>query len=78
MTGDTQKTEILKRDNLLIGEGGGARGWGGAKSCDRKKAWFSINHSILSRFETQPCTVHTANTQYALQVYTAKEYLMWI
>jgi hypothetical protein len=34
---------VCHRLNLLTGEGGG-----GAKSYDREKAWFSINHSILS------------------------------
>ncbi len=36
-----------KRDSLLMGE----EGWGGgrgAESYDQKKAWSSINHSILS------------------------------
>ncbi len=38
---------LRKRDNLLTGEGreGGGRG---AESYHRKKAWYSINHSILS------------------------------
>ncbi len=38
-----------KRDNLLMltGDRGGGGGRG-AESCDRKKAWPSINHSILS------------------------------
>jgi hypothetical protein len=31
---------------LNMGEGGG--GGRGAESCDRKKSWLSINHSILS------------------------------
>jgi hypothetical protein len=37
---------LRKRDNLLMG------GWGGrgAESYDLKKAWSSINHSILSGF----------------------------
>ncbi len=35
-------------DNLLTGEGGGEEGGRGAESYDRKKAWSSINHSILS------------------------------
>ncbi len=39
-----RKTE---KDNLLTGKG--AKGGGrGAKSCDCKKAWSSINHSLLS------------------------------
>jgi hypothetical protein len=38
---------LRKRDNLLTG--GGVEGmWGGAKSYDGDKAWYSINHSILS------------------------------
>jgi hypothetical protein len=37
---------LRKRDNLLPGERGGRA----AKSYDRKKAWSSINHSILSVF----------------------------
>ncbi len=46
-TGDTQ--EDCERDKLLTGEGKGvARG---AKSYDRKKAWTSINHSILSVYQ---------------------------
>jgi hypothetical protein len=37
---------LRKRGNLLKEEGeGGGRG---AESCERKKAWSSINHSILS------------------------------
>jgi hypothetical protein len=37
---------LRKRDNLLTRE---IKGVGrGADSCDRKKAWSSINHSILS------------------------------
>ncbi len=37
---------LRKRDNFLTGEeGGGGRG---VKSYDRKKAWASLNHSILS------------------------------
>ncbi len=35
------------------GRGGGGRG---AESCDRKKVWSSINHSILSCLQG-PCTV---------------------
>ncbi len=44
---DRQHTgRLRKRDNLLTGEvGGGGRG---AESYYRKKAWPSINHSILS------------------------------
>ncbi len=30
---------------ILTKEG---RGWVGAKSCDGEKAWYSINHSLLS------------------------------
>jgi hypothetical protein len=33
---------------LTDGRGGGASVGGGAKSYDGKKAWSSINHSILS------------------------------
>jgi hypothetical protein len=36
---------LRKRDKLLTGEG---RKGGGPESYDRKKAWSSINHSILS------------------------------
>ncbi len=44
-TGDIQEGRPRKRDKLLReGEGG----WCGAESYDRKKAWTSINHSILS------------------------------
>jgi hypothetical protein len=35
---------LRKRDNLLTGEGEGA------KSCDGEKAWSSINHSIISGY----------------------------
>ncbi len=35
---------MIKRDNLLTEEGGGC----GAELCDRKNAWPSIHHSILS------------------------------
>jgi hypothetical protein len=34
---------LRKRDNLLTEDGRG-----GSKSCDCEKAWFSVNHSILS------------------------------
>ncbi len=37
--------------SLLTGEGEG-EGGRGAESYDRKKAWASINHSILSDFDT--------------------------
>jgi hypothetical protein len=40
---------LRKNGNLLMGEGEG--GGCGAESYDRKKAWPSINHSILSRFK---------------------------
>jgi hypothetical protein len=36
-----------KRDNLLTGGGGGG-GVRGAESYDRRKAWSSINRSVLS------------------------------
>jgi hypothetical protein len=49
---------LRKRDNLLGGEGG----WGGghgAESHDRKKAWYSINYSILSVSRgTWSCAYH--------------------
>ncbi len=35
-----------KKRQLSGGRGGG--GWRGAKSFDRKKAWYSIKHSMLS------------------------------
>jgi hypothetical protein len=37
-----------KRDNLLTGGGGRGVGEEPKKSSDGEKAWFSINHSILS------------------------------
>jgi hypothetical protein len=37
-----------KRDNFLPGEGGGEESGRGAESYDRKKAWSSVNNSILS------------------------------
>jgi hypothetical protein len=37
---------LRERDDILTGERGG--GGGGAKSCERKKTWSSINHSTLS------------------------------
>ncbi len=40
---------LRKRVNLLTGEGGGA------KSCDAKKAWSSINHSIVSSLYLPTC-----------------------
>ncbi len=42
--------KLRKRDNLLLGggRGKGGRGWARAESYDRKKAWSSRNHSILS------------------------------
>jgi hypothetical protein len=44
---DRRQTERLrKRDKLPTGRGGG--GGRGAESYDRKKAWSSINHAILS------------------------------
>jgi hypothetical protein len=40
---------VCRRSSFLPGEGGGGKGEGrGAKSYDRKKAWPSVNHSILS------------------------------
>ncbi len=39
---------LRKRDNFLTGEGERGGGCRGAESCDRKKAWSSKNHSILS------------------------------
>jgi hypothetical protein len=50
-TGAHSKTE--KERQLLMGEGGG-RGGRGAESYDRKKAWPSINHSILSESGGKP------------------------
>ncbi len=44
-TRDTQE-DWEREHNLLTGERG--EGWGGAEWYDRKKAWSSINHSILS------------------------------
>jgi hypothetical protein len=46
-TEDSPTTE--KKGNLLTGEEG-KRGWArrAAESYDRKKAWSSINHSVLS------------------------------
>ncbi len=41
------KERLGKRDNLLTGEVG-EEGGRGAKSHDRKKAWTSVNHSILN------------------------------
>jgi hypothetical protein len=40
---------VYCRSSLLTGEGWGAGG-GGAKSYHVEKAWSSINHTILSRF----------------------------
>jgi hypothetical protein len=37
---------VCRRSSALTGERGG--GGGGGNSCDREKAWSSINHSILS------------------------------
>jgi hypothetical protein len=39
---------LKKRDKLVAGEREVVRGGRGAESYDRKKAWFSVNHSILS------------------------------
>ncbi len=41
---------VCRRWSWLTERGGGRRG--GAKSCDREKAWPSINHSILSAIYT--------------------------
>ncbi len=38
------KTEVERHDDGRESEGGG----GGAESYDRKKAWYSMNHSKLS------------------------------
>jgi hypothetical protein len=38
---------LRKRDNLLAGGGG----WGGAKSDNGEKVWYSLNHSILSAYK---------------------------
>jgi hypothetical protein len=46
-----RKTE--KESNLLTGQEGG--GWEGTESHDRKKAWSSINHSVLSGYR---CIAH--------------------
>jgi hypothetical protein len=40
--GRRQTGSLRKRDNLLMGE------WGGAKAYDGEKAWSSINHTIFS------------------------------
>ncbi len=49
---DRRHTGRLRmRDKLLTGEGG--RGWGEAYPDDGEKAWFSINHSILSALENE-------------------------
>jgi hypothetical protein len=45
---------------LLTGWGGGEVGGRGAKSYDRKKAWSSINHSIL--FGRLPYFEHITET----------------
>jgi hypothetical protein len=42
----TGRLIYIYTDNLLTGEG--EEGGAGAKSYDSKKAWSSINHSILS------------------------------
>ncbi len=49
---------LRKRDNLLTGKGGDGDGGRGAESYVRKKAWPSINHSILS--------VHTAQSVHSM------------
>jgi hypothetical protein len=41
---------LRKRDSLMAGKGGGL----GAESYDCKKAWSSVNHSILSAVPTAP------------------------
>ncbi len=48
-TGDTQKD--WEREAICCRERGGGRG---AESYDRKKAWSSINHSILSAVKYLP------------------------
>ncbi len=46
---------VCRRSSLLKGEEGG--GVGGAKSYEGEKAWFSINHSILSDFSLNRCVL---------------------
>jgi|688.fasta_scaffold545491_1 hypothetical protein len=45
---------VCRRSSFLTGEGGG----GGANAYDGEKAWFSINHSILSSPEYTLYIVH--------------------
>ncbi len=47
---------LRKRDNFLTGEGGRG-GWPRGKSYDRKEAWSSIIHSILSISGSKPLSL---------------------
>ncbi len=45
---DRQHTGRLRKRDNSYATGEGEKGGGGAKSCDRKEVWSSINNPILS------------------------------
>ncbi len=55
-------------------ESGGEGGRGGAKSYHHEKAWFSINHSILtSRLHSSPFAVKNLGKNWRVQTYKVRQ-----
>jgi hypothetical protein len=55
--------KIEKQEQLADERGEGERGGQGAESYDRKKAWSSINYSILSVLRTRGVGTHNSSNK---------------